>query len=171
MNADEKIYFSKIEFREDIGFGLHSILLINLIEGTLFYQTYKRKKRVKAPAITGIKTEYITGYKWDHEIKKPAVKMKNYRTNFKYMTIEDDPDILGVDFSYGYRFKENELEELKQYCNALEFEPYRNRKMSMDDEGYCGYRDEVRVSFTAITDSYIPMIKLRMGYYYDEAHI
>ena len=58
-----------------------------------------------------------------------------------------------------------------KYCNALDFEPYRNREMSMDDEGYCGYRDEVNVSFTGITDSYISMIKLPMDYYDDEDHI
>lgn len=60
---------------------------------------------------------------------------------------------------------------LLPYCNALDFEPYRDRKMQMGEEGYIGYRDEVRLHFRAITDSYIPMLELPMEYYYDEEHI
>jgi hypothetical protein len=41
----------------------------------------------------------------------------------------------------------------------------------MDDEGYRGYRDEVHLYFTAISDSYIPKMELPMHYYYDEEHI
>lgn len=37
---EEIIYFSKVEFRECIGCGLNSILLVNLVEGTLSYQAY-----------------------------------------------------------------------------------------------------------------------------------
>ena len=43
--------------------------------------------------------------------------------------------------------------------------------MSMDDDGYIGYRDEIQLEFTGITDSYIPKIELPMYYYYDDAHI
>ena len=43
--------------------------------------------------------------------------------------------------------------------------------MQMGEEGYIGYRDEVRLYFRAITDSYIPMLELPMDYYYDEEHI
>ena len=41
----------------------------------------------------------------------------------------------------------------------------------MDDEGFIGYRDEIKVSFCGVTDSYIPYIELPMNYYYDEKHI
>lgn len=43
--------------------------------------------------------------------------------------------------------------------------------MSMDDEGFIGYRDEIKVSFCGVTASYIPYIELPMNYYYDEKHI
>lgn len=56
-------------------------------------------------------------------------------------------------------------------CNALDYEPYRTREMSMDDDGYIGYRDEVRLSFGAVTNDYLPLIRLPMKYYYDEEHI
>lgn len=43
--------------------------------------------------------------------------------------------------------------------------------MSMQDEGYIGYRDEVSMHFVGVTDSHIPMLKLPMDYYYDEGHM
>lgn len=43
--------------------------------------------------------------------------------------------------------------------------------MEMGEEGYIGYRDEVDLYFRAVTDSYIPLLELSMGYYYDEEHI
>ena len=50
----KKVYFSKIEFREYIGYALNSILLLDLVEGTLAYQVYEAEKRIHAPAITGV---------------------------------------------------------------------------------------------------------------------
>lgn len=41
----------------------------------------------------------------------------------------------------------------------------------MEDPGYCGYRDEVKLGFVGLTDSYVPMIKLPMSYYYNEEYI
>ena len=43
--------------------------------------------------------------------------------------------------------------------------------MSMKDDGYIGYRDEVQMPFRAISNSHIPLIELPMDYYYDEQHI
>lgn len=74
-------------------------------------------------------------------------------------------------FSYVIQLSNEQIAMLLPYCNALDFEPYRDKEMSMDDEGYIGCRDEVQMSFTAITNSYIPKIELPMSYYYDEAHI
>ena len=64
-----------------------------------------------------------------------------------------------------------DIESLLPYCNALLFEPYRNKKMSMEDAGYVGYRDEVSVRFRGITDSYLPELELPMDFYYDAEHI
>lgn len=68
-----------------------------------------------------------------------------------------------VKFSYGIRVKEEQMQELLPYCNALDFEPYRNREMSMTDKGYKAYRDEYDVEFIGITDSYIPKLELSMS--------
>lgn len=67
----EKIYFSKVEFREYLSYGLKSILLLNLVEGTLAYQVYDKKINKHAPAITGIKTEEFMGHIWETKVGKP----------------------------------------------------------------------------------------------------
>ena len=167
--ADD-IYFSKIEFREFIGYQLNSILLLNLVEGTLAYQVYEPSKIKKSPAITGIATEKFMGHTWDYELRKPAVRMRNSQTEFEPVVIEDVMEENDVVFSYAYHFSKDELIELLSYCNVADFEAYRNREMSMEDPGYCGYRDEIKLSFVGVTDSYVPLIKLPMDYYYDEAH-
>ena len=167
---NDTVYFSKIEFREYI-YGLHSILLLDLVEGTLAYQVYEQEKRMYAPAITGIETEEFMGHTWETDIRKPAMKMRNGKTDFESVLLVDDTDDMEVVFSYTHKFSKCELKELLPLCNALDFEPYRDKKMSMEDEGYRGYRDEVRLYFKGITDSYIPKIELPMYYFYDEEHI
>lgn len=167
----ENVYFSKIEFREYIGYTLNSILLLDLVEGSLAYQVYEAKKQIPVPVITGIKTEEFMGHVLESNIRKPAMRMKNGKTGFKSVLLVDDIDVKEVVFSYTHKFSEYEIKELLLLCNALDFETYRDRKMSMDDEGYCGYRDEVSLYFKGVTDSYIPEIELPMDYFYDEEHI
>lgn len=75
-----------------------------------------------------------------------------------------------VIFSKGIKLTEEQINELLPYCNALDFEPFRNRTMSMADPGYRGYRDEYTMWFQGITDSYMPIIELPMEYLYDEKH-
>lgn len=74
-------------------------------------------------------------------------------------------------FSYGIKLTDEQIQKILPYCNALDYEAYQDKKMSMMDEGYIGYRDEVSLKFSAVTDSYIPRIELPMKYYYDEDHI
>lgn len=166
----EKIYFTKVQFNE-CGHRWKSTLLLNLVEGTLAYQVYDFKIKDYPPAITGIKTEEYRGHLWEEKINIPAIRMRNGKTNFKPVLLKKEMIEKKVKFSYTHKFTEKELENLLQYCNALDFEPYRGREMSMQDEGYCGYRDEIDMSFTAISNSYIPKLELPMDYYYDEKHI
>lgn len=170
-DIEEKVYFSKIEFKEFIGGSLESILLLNLVDGTLAYQVYECNERMYAPAIEGIETEEIMGHIWEFKIRKPAMKMRNGKTGFQPVLLVNDIDRKKIVFSYTHKFSEDEIKGLLPFCNALDFVPYREREMSMDDEGYCGYRDEQSLYFTGITDSYIPRIDLPMNYYYDEKHI
>ncbi len=72
--------------------------------------------------------------------------------------------------SYYMILSDKDIEELLGYFNAKDFEPYRNRKMSMDDSGYWGYRDEYTMFFIGITSSYIPIIELPMDFIYSKKY-
>lgn len=118
-----------------------STILLNLIEKELSYQVFDCKKQ--SSIIKDNDYYIVNGQTYDQE----------------------------VIFSYGMKLCDEQMEKLLPYCNALDFEPYRNKEMSMEDKGYMGYRDERCLHFVAITNSYIPKLELPMTYYYDEEHI
>ena len=166
----QPVYFSKVEFREEIGHGIcTNIILLNLPARELSYQTLCYKRRM--PVIQGAMTEQFRSGQYTFDISSPAMYISNEKTGFKPRLLKCDALEQEVVFSYGMKLTDAQYEDLLPYCNALDFEPYRDREMSMDDEGYVGYRDEVRMYFSAITDLPIPMLELPMCYHYDETHI
>lgn len=166
----EPIYFTKVEFMEAIGYVNHtSTILLNLPMKELSYQVFRYKRRM--PAISGDTTIHDDNHEYSYSFGVPAKVIKSGKNNFEKQVIEDDAWEQDVEYSYGIKLTDEQMEQLLPYCNALDFEPFRGKKMSMDDAGYIGYRDEVSVRFKAITDSYIPEIELPMYYYYDEEHI
>lgn len=165
------IYFSKIEFVEILGYGMRkSVMLLDIEKRELSYQVFVPMKR-EMPAIQGIETIKTEHYSDTYDVSFPARVMKNGKTDFQRQLIKADEDRYEMIFSDGIKITEEQMKKLLPYCNALEFEPYRNRKMSMNDEGYMGYRDEISTYFTGITNSHIPKLELPMDYYYDEEHI
>lgn len=164
------IYFSKIEYCKSIGRdNVSSIMLLNLTEKTLSYQVLDKKEQM--PAIQGVISEVWDDKVYSYTISKPARVIRNGKTEFKPQLLPIEQYDETVKFSYAVNLTDEQMKNILPYCNALKFDPYRNKEMSMNDDGYIGYRDEVRMSFTAITDSYIPKIELPMSYYYDEKHI
>ena len=142
------IYFSKIEFIETIGHGNpNSIIVLNIPARELSYQVYD----------------------WKHQY--PAKWISSGNTKFKPVPVKDASYQAKIIFSCGIKLTEQQLETLLPLCNALDYEPFRNRKMGIDEKSYCGYRDEAQVHFRGITDSPIPLLELPMHYYYDEEHI
>ncbi len=171
---NEPIYFSKIQFVEGFIYSEpRSIILIDLPKRELSYQVFSWKRNM--PAIQGEKKdeewERLTGKEEIYSFTAPAKLIRCGKNGFQTTLIPDESFVKNVEFSYGVSLSQQQYESLLPYCNALDFEPYRNRTMSMDDEGYIGYRDEIKVSFCGVTDSYIPYIELPMNYYYDEKHI
>ena len=69
--------------------------------------------------------------------------------------------------SIGLVLDETEVQSLLPFLRAELFEPYRDRE-DMHDE--VGYLDESWRMFTGISDSHIPMIRLRMNVIHDLAH-
>ena len=166
---ENPIYFSKVEFREYIGITLKSCLLLNLAEKRLSYQVFRYKTQM--PTIQGIiKFEEWYGNEY-YDISYPARIMKNEKTDFQPELLKTEQYEQEVVFSYGIKLSNKQMCKLLPFCNALDFEPFRDREMSMNDDGFIGYRDEVRMRFRAITNSHIPLIELSMDYYYDEQHI
>ena len=166
----EPIYFTKVEFVEKIGYvNDSSTILLNLPMKELSYQVFRYKRQM--PAISGHTITNDFGHEFAYDFTVPAKRIKHGKNNFEKQVIEDDTYVQEVEYSYGMKLFDEQIEKLLPYCNALDFEPYRDKKMSMEDAGYIGYRDEVSVSFRGITDSYIPEIELPMSYYYDEEHI
>ncbi len=165
------IYFTKVEFREVMFYGGNttSILLLNIPLKELSFQVFNRKRRM--PAIEGFQQIKFGEYEQTEKIALPAVKMRNGKTGFKSEMLLNTEYEQDVRYSYAMNITDAQMEELLPYCDASEFEPYRNRKMSMYDEGYIGYRDECILHFRAITDSYIPLLELPMEYIHDKQHI
>lgn len=170
IDLEDAIYFSKVEYREVKGNGnTSSVLLLNIPERELSYQVYDWKRQM--PAIEGIQMEERKDYIWSNDIAIPARRISNERTGFEPRIIRDEQFEQKIAFSYAIKLTDGQMKALLPYCNALDFESYRDRKMQMGEEGYMGYRDEVHLYFRGITDSYIPMLELPMEYYYDEEHI
>lgn len=166
----QPIYYSKVEFREETGHGRRTnIILLNLPAKELSYQTFCYKQRM--PVTQENTTMQLRSGQYTFDTSSPAMYISNEKTGFKPRLLKCDALEQEVVFSYSIKLTDEQYKKLLPYCKALDFEPYRNRKMSMDDEGYVGYRDEVRMYFSAVTDSPIPMLELPMCYYYDEAHI
>ena len=162
--------FSKIEFTEIIGDGNpDSVIGLNLIERELTYQVFHWKHLM--PAIQGYKTEVLAGHEFSWDVSYPARVIKNEKTGFKPKLLKCDNWEPEVIFAYGRKLTNEEFETICSLCVVDDYLPFRDKKMSMDDEGYAGYRDEVRLYFCGITDSPIPMIRFPMSYFYDEEHM
>ncbi|MDO4787609.1 MAG: hypothetical protein Q4A19_00420 [Johnsonella sp.] len=164
------IYFSKVEFRDRIGYGnTHSSILLNVAQRELSYQVYEWKKQM--PAILREESYEVNNKTIHYSKGYPAKKVRSGSNGFKPELLPDEQYIQSVAFSYALKLSEVQMKHLLPYCNALDFEPYRDRKISMNHEGYIGYRDEISLSFIGITDSYIPKMEWEMQYYYDEKHM
>lgn len=168
MYMNTPIYFTKIEFQELIGENTR-VIFLNTVEQELSYQIFHRVRQ--SPAIQKVVINEFLGKSTQFDICTPAKIIKNYKNGFKPQIVEDDIFRQEVIFSYGIRLSNKQMNEILKYCNALEFEPYRGKSMSMEDKGYIGYRDLLSTNFKGITDSYLPLLELSMPYYYDEQHI
>ncbi len=198
MKTDNPVYYTKIEYCEYSPRGLRSILFLNTVEQQLSYQIFKQV--FEAPAIIREESHEIHGMCFTDRIGRPARVVKSWKGGYRkqllpcgdtMITEMDDgfPSYDGYEshfdwreycfnnesyeviHSVGINIPDEDMPELLAYCDARDFESFRGRKMDFDDEGRIGYRDEVSMHFTGITDSYIPRLVLPMDYYYDEEHI
>ena len=163
------IYFKRVEFVEYRFSDLRSILLVDLVKREVSYQTYGEKRN--PPSMVAYKKMEFMGEVEETSVPVAAMKISDGKNGFTPTVLETDTWESVITSSVGIKITDEQLQKLLPYCNALDFEPYRERKMEFDDPGRIGYRDELRMAFKGISDSYLPYIELPMDYYYDEAHI
>ena len=198
MKMDKPVYFTKIEYRTYSPKGLYSILFLNTMEKQLSYQMFE--PIFDPPAIIEEVSHVIHGMRFTDRIGRPARVIKSWKGGYRKQLLPcGDTMFVGIDHyaqavddngfpfdwrehifsdenyevthSIGINIPDEIMPELLEYCDARDFEPFRNRKMDYYDEGRIGYRDEVNMHFTGITNSYIPLLVLPMDYIYDEKHI
>ena len=188
---DEPFYFSKIQFNESYHCSSihHDItIFINLVQQELSVQRY-RWHRSPCPAIQGtLRAEDLY-----HETDELSSLNLTLSDLIAYIDKDDDKrDTLGCACLYSTehtnfkptlrrlpyytsevttllarKLTDEEMKELLPLCDARKFESYRNKEMSMCDEGFIGYRDCFTVVFCGVSDSPLPMITLPMTLCYD----
>lgn len=166
------IYYSKVEFIEFSHYFSAiptRVVLLNVVVKELSYQVIRHKRQM--PSLEGIKTIVQNGGEISIDIAKPGRIIRNSHNGFDGVILSDDIETDEIVFSYGMSIPKNRMEKLLSLCNALDFEPYRDKEPNFDDEGIIGYRDEISMRFRGITDSHIPLLELDMRYYYDKDHI
>lgn len=171
----DTVYFSKIEFHESFHmyrkgmpiWGDEKIIFLDIPNQELSVQIIRTGEDL-SHRIYAKEAGWRLGYH-NEEVKQ----MLNIHAGKNgIQTVQANAEELSskVIFSKGIKLTSEQMKELLPYCNALDFEPFRDRKMSMNDPGYRGYRDEISMWFKGITDSYIPKIELPMDYVYDDKH-
>ena len=157
----EPVYFSKIEFQEGLLLTYPKrIISLNLVEQELGFQVLRWKKH--GTVIEKNRVEEQSGKLHSYRTGCPALFMSNEKTDFQsqLMTYEDDePEVL---FSYGKKLSKAQMHNLLPYCNANDFEPFRNLEVTPEDLGWLCYRDTMRMQFIGVTDSHIPIMTLPM---------
>lgn len=70
-------------------------------------------------------------------------------------------------FQDGIHLTDEDIESLKPYINAWEFETYRDKKPWDDRGSVIGYFDGPHMTFEAISGSHLPLLKLDMTYFFE----
>ena len=168
----DHICFQKIIFSESIGNRPLSSLLLLPQTGELAYQAFDpHRQTAQMPAITGLQGYRIGRHTGTEPYAKAARILRSAGNDFRPQLLPTETDEATPVFCWHKQLSAAEIEALLPYCNALDFEPYRERTMSLNDEGVVGYRDEITLAFTGISASHLPMIQLPMDLYYDESRL
>lgn len=167
-----RIYFQKVIFSECLGDRLLSSLLLLPQTGELAYQAFdSHKQAARMPAITGLQGYRIGRHTGTEPYAKAARILRSSGNGFRPQLLPTETDEAQPVFCWHKQLSAAETEALLPYCNALDFEPYRERTMSLNDEGVVAYRDEITLAFTGISASHLPMLELPMALYYDESRL
>lgn len=153
------IYYTKVLFVER--HREEQRTLIDLVNRNLSFGVYNH-----IPKLSPIADGYII-----NDIGNFHVKIvNNCKTGFKDEIVTNYRCTTKEVFLKGFELSDNTMNNLLKLCNALEFEPYRDKEPTMFEPGFIGYRDETSLRFTGITNSYLPKLDINMCYFYDKEH-
>ncbi|MDO4484288.1 MAG: hypothetical protein Q4C54_07625 [Clostridia bacterium] len=130
------MHFTKVMF--GIGFcpgSYNTVILLNIPAQELSLQTYSKPKRVPAPTVSNSKTNFTP-------VLLPC-----------FDSLETQ-----VDYSFGWHLQAKEMNSILPLCIVEDFEPYRDREMSIGDPGVIGYRDGISLYFSSIRYSPLTLI-------------
>lgn len=172
----DAVYFSKIEFHQCYHmyqrgmpiWGDEKIIFLDILNQELSVQVIRTEQDL-SNRVYAMEAGWRLGR--PNEDAKRMLDICVGKNGMQKVKVRAEDISSKVIFSKGIKLSDEEMRELLPYCNALDFESFRDGEMSMDDPGYRGYRDEITMWFRGITDSYIPKIELPMEYVYDEKHI
>lgn len=164
----QPIYFSKIEFRE-CAERRENLIYLDLGQRELSYQEFEVIWQM--PAIQEGKSFNIGKEAYSIDSGRPGRVIRSGKTGFEPQLLPSRYRELRLLYSYGMKLSEEQIKVLLPYCNALEFEDYRNKTASEKDVGVTGYADTVGVYFRGVTDTHIPPIELSIEYYHDNEYM
>lgn len=161
--VEEKIFFSKFVYTQILSWHAEKnyvYVKFDLIQNEFSVQVYKRVTDPHAVYETD-ETFYLSNNQ-QMSIKTKAVKIAHGRNDFNPELIPAGNDKECI-FSYGIKLNENDIEQLKPYCNAVAFQKYIGRKAPE----LCAYRDDgLSMSFDGCTNSHIPYMHFDMDFVY-----
>lgn len=160
---NKNIYFSKIIYVQNHGWGRRKTYIqLNMLQHEFSVQTYKLS--LDPRAAYQMETTVYIDKKHKTDLVTPAVKVSHGKNGFVPTLIPEECDEVCT-FTYGTKVKDNILDELKPFCNALDFQPYINKN---DNDEWLGYRDEYTMYFYGFTNSHIPYMFFDMTYIHDD---
>lgn len=153
------IYFSKILFTQWTHQKNYTYILLNLEQKEFSVQKYNTLTDPRAIYTTDTSYYFKDGSKIEN-IETPAVKVCHSKNNFNPSIFPEEGEQNCI-FSYGTTMNTLQVEELKSFCNALEFQPFSQRDEQKNNLGIC-YRDEYSMCFDGFTNSPVPYMHIDM---------
>ena len=152
---NKNIYFSKFIYVQNHGHGKRKTYIqLNMLQHEFSVQTYRLA--LDSRAVYQMQTRFYD----DENIIIPAIKVSHGRNGFIPTLIPVEREEVCI-FTYGMKVKEDIINKLKPFCNALDFKPFVNKK---SNDEWLPYRDEYTMYFYGFTNSSIPYMFFDMTY-------
>lgn len=166
--GNKEEYFNKVLFEASLVDRKTVKILLNMQMKELCLEVSRAVR--PCYSIDNVRTFQIGDTPITAQIPFPAVFMRNGKTNFNPIVVEDEDEEVVILESRAIKLSNKDIDNLIPYCLLSLFEPYVGKEMKMFDSGFVGYRDEVSLRFEATSYYHIPHMEHHMNYLYDDEH-